>query len=176
MCLPNILFPVFMFTFIFHHHSFSPCSLLAFLILSLPLWSSMFISLFSLTHSSSFSVIHAGVYFKNNAKKDTTLFCCFSKRPRSHVSFHTCCSSHFTLVCLWCGKTVTRSIAQCMVMWLPNFLWWTDYHISLAMGLCPFHATWSGPKKSIKGRTRFQKVRDCKILSENIHEFLMWKK
>ena len=53
--------------------------------LSLPLWSSMFISLFSLTRSSSFSVIHAGVYFKNNAKKDTTLFCCFSKRPGSHV-------------------------------------------------------------------------------------------
>ena len=25
MCLPNILFPVFMFAFIFHRRSFSPC-------------------------------------------------------------------------------------------------------------------------------------------------------
>ena len=31
MYLPNILFPVFMFAFIFHCRSFSPCWLLAFL-------------------------------------------------------------------------------------------------------------------------------------------------
>ena len=28
MCLPNILFPVFMFAFIFHWSSFTPCWLL----------------------------------------------------------------------------------------------------------------------------------------------------
>ena len=32
MCLPNILFPVFMFAFIFPHRSYSPCWPLAFLI------------------------------------------------------------------------------------------------------------------------------------------------
>ena len=32
MCLPNIFFPVFMFAFIFHCHSFSPCWSPAFLI------------------------------------------------------------------------------------------------------------------------------------------------
>ena len=37
MCLPNILFPVFMFAFIFHCRSFSPCWPLAFLIFSPPL-------------------------------------------------------------------------------------------------------------------------------------------
>ena len=36
-CLPNILFPVFMFAFIFHCRSFSPCWPLAFLIFSPPL-------------------------------------------------------------------------------------------------------------------------------------------
>ena len=34
MCLPNILFPVFMFAFIFHCRSFLPCWLLAFLIIA----------------------------------------------------------------------------------------------------------------------------------------------
>ena len=41
----------------------------------------------------------------------------------------------FTLVCLWWGRTVARSIARRTVTWLPNFLGWVDYHISLAMGL-----------------------------------------
>ena len=50
---------------------------------------------------------------------------------------HTCWLSYFTLVRLWCGRTVARSIARCTVTWLPNFLGWVDYHISLAMGLRP---------------------------------------
>ena len=33
-----------------------------------------------------------------------------------------------------CGKE-GRSLARCTVTWLPNFLGWVDYHISLAMGL-----------------------------------------
>ena len=50
-CLPNILFPVFIFPFIFHRRSFSPRWPLAFLIFSTPLCISMF---FSIRNSSSF--------------------------------------------------------------------------------------------------------------------------
>ena len=92
MCLPNILFAVFMFAFIFHCRSFSPCWPLAFLIFSPPLWISMFFflrnssPLFSITRSSSFSVIHVSVNIKNNAEKDTTLLLFFlSKSPSGHV-------------------------------------------------------------------------------------------
>ena len=91
MCLPNILFPVFMFAFIFHCRSFSPCWPLAFLIFSPPLWISMFFflrnssPLFSITRSSSFSVIHVSVNIKNNAEKDTTLLFFLFKSPGSHV-------------------------------------------------------------------------------------------
>ena len=94
MCLPNILFPVFMFAFIFHRRSFSPCWPLVFLIFSPPLLISMFFSLrnssplFSITRSSSFSfsVIHVSVNIKNNAEKDTTLLVFFhSKSPSGHV-------------------------------------------------------------------------------------------
>ena len=34
-------------------------------------------------------------------------------------------------------RTDGRSLARCTVTWLPNFLRWVDYHISLAMGLAP---------------------------------------
>ena len=95
MCLPNILFPVFMFAFIFHCRSFSPCWPLAFLIVSPPLWIFMFFFLqnssllFSITRSSSFSVIHVSVNIKNNVEKDTTLLLFFlSKSPGGHaISF-----------------------------------------------------------------------------------------
>ena len=75
MRLPNILFPVFMFPFIFHRRSFSPCWQLAILIFLTPLCISMFFSirnsspLFSITRSSSFPVIHVSVNIKNNAEK-----------------------------------------------------------------------------------------------------------
>ena len=101
MCLPNnILFPVLMFAFISDCRSFSPCWPLAFLIFSTPLWISMFFfpcnswgPLFSITHSSSFSVIHVSVNIKNNAEKDTTLLLFFlSKSPGGHVK---------TLSCIW---------------------------------------------------------------------------
>ena len=95
MCLPNILFPVFMFAFIFHCRSFSPCWPLAFLIVSQPLWIFMFFFLqnssllFSITRSSSFSVIHVSINIKNNVEKNTTLSLCFlSKSPAGHaISF-----------------------------------------------------------------------------------------
>ena len=92
MCWPNILFPVFTFTFIFYRRSFSPCWPLAFLIFSPPLWIFMFFSLrnssplFSITRSSSFSVIHVSVNIKNNAEKDATLLLfLLSKSPGGRV-------------------------------------------------------------------------------------------
>ena len=149
MCLPNILFPVFMFAFIFHRRSFSPCWPLAFLIFSPPLWISMFLflrkssPLFAITRSSSCSVIHVSLNIKDNTERDTTLLfflCGFLPNKINlelHLGCHTCWLSYFTLVCLWCGGTVARSLARCTVTWLPNFLGWVDYHISLAMGLRP---------------------------------------
>ena len=92
MCLPNILFPVFAFAFIFQCRSFPHCWPLAFLIFSPPLWVSMFFflrnssPLFSIIRSNSFSVIHVSVNIKNNAEKDTTLLLFFlSKSPGGHV-------------------------------------------------------------------------------------------
>ena len=93
--------------------------------------------LFSITRSSSFSVIHVSENIKNNAEKDTTLLLFFlSKSPGGHVK---------TLSCIWvaildwvilpwyaCGAE-GQSLARCTVTWLPNFLGWVDYHISLAM-------------------------------------------
>ena len=120
MCLPNILFPVFMFAFIFHCRSFSPCWPLAFLIshhrFEFPCFSS---NEFSITRSNSFSIIHVSVHIKNNAEKDMTFF--FLKVRAAmwfpskqnlelHLCSHTCWLSYFTLVCLWCGRTVARSV------------------------------------------------------------------
>ena len=127
MCLPNILFPVFMFTFIFHCCSFSPWRPLAFLIFSHFSISMFFFlrnssRLFSITRSSSFSVIHVSVNIKNNAEKDTTLLLFFlSKSPGGHViSFQIkpwagfglpyLLIELFTLVCLWCRRTVGRAM------------------------------------------------------------------
>ena len=43
-----------------------------------------------------------------------------------HLGCHTCWLNYFTLVCLWCGRTVGRTVT-----WLPNFVGWVDYHIFL---------------------------------------------
>ena len=95
MCFPNILSPVLMFALICHCRSFSPCKPLTFLIVSQPLWIFMFFFLqnssllFSITRSSSFSVIHVSVNIKNKVEKDTTLLLFFlSKSPGGHaISF-----------------------------------------------------------------------------------------
>ena len=144
--LTNILFPVFMFAFIFHYRSFSPCWPLAFLIFSPPVWISMY--LLSITLSSSFSVIHVSVNTKNNAEKDTTLLLSFfSESPGGHViSFQIKPWVAFGLLYLlielfYIGMPVVGTDGQagggCTVTWLPNFLGWVDYHISLAMALRP---------------------------------------
>ena len=76
---------VFMFAFIFHCRLFSLCWQLVSFSLSHSRFefsrnSSL---LFSITRSSSFSVIHLGC--------------------------HICRLNYFTLVCLWCGRTVGRT-------------------------------------------------------------------
>ena len=135
MCLPNILFPVFMFAFIFHCRSFSPCWPLAFLIVSQPLWIFMFFFLqnssllFSITRSSSFSVIHVSVNIKNNVEKDTTLLLFFlSKSPGGHViSFQIKPWVAFGLPYLlielfYIGMPVVQTDGRCTATWLPHFL------------------------------------------------------
>ena len=51
------------------------------------------------------------------------------------VNCHTCWLSYFTLVCLWCGRTISRVGGRCTVTWLPNFLGWVHYFIFLPMVL-----------------------------------------
>ena len=85
-------YPIFCFlcsySFLFFTaaHAFSPCWPLVFVIFSQPLWCTMFFfllnwfPLFSITRSSSFSVIHVSVNIKKKKKKTTKktrLCCCF---------------------------------------------------------------------------------------------------
>ena len=44
-----------------------------------------------------------------------------------HLSYHTCLLSYFTLVCLWCGRTVGPAYGQVITKFsrmgsLPHFL------------------------------------------------------
>ena len=39
-----------------------------------------------------------------------------------HLGYHTCWLSYFTLVCLWCGRTVSQAGGRFTVTWWPNFL------------------------------------------------------
>ena len=138
MCLPNILPSVFMFAFIFHCRSFSPCWPLAFLIVSQLLWIFMVFFLknssllFSISRSSSFSVIHLRVNIKNNVEKDTTLLLFFlSKSPGDHaISFQikpwVALGLPYLLIELfYIGMPVVptdgRAVGRCTVTWLPKF-------------------------------------------------------
>ena len=124
MCLPNILFPVFMFAFIFHCRSFSPCWPLAFLIVSQPLWIFMFFFLqnssllFSITRSSSFSVIHVSVNIKNNVEKDTTLLLFFlSKSPGGQaISFQM---KPWVAFIIWLNPRASKLKRILRSDWLP---------------------------------------------------------
>ena len=51
-----------------------------------------------------------------------------------HLGYHTCWLSYFTLVYLWCGRTIGRAVCRCTVKWLPNFLGWVDYFIFFTRG------------------------------------------
>ena len=77
MWLPKILFPVLMFAFVFSLLLIftllaAPCLQLAFLIFFTAIMKNLS-PLFSVTHSSSFSVINVSVNIKNTVDKDKTL-------------------------------------------------------------------------------------------------------
>ena len=129
MCLPKILFPMFMFAFIF----WLPLYYLAANI-SHFLNSAMKFLCFSSNEirlPSSLFVIHVSVNIKNNVEKGTTLLLLFfSLKVRAAMRFssvavgcHTCWLSYSALVCLWCG----RRLGRCTVKRLPNFLGWVDF-------------------------------------------------
>ena len=144
MCLPSIWFLVFMFAFIFHCRSCSPCWPLVFLVFSPPLWISMCFfprnssPLFSITHANSFSVIHVGVNIKNNAEKDTTLLLFFLSESQGghvisfqinlelHLGCHTCWLSYFTVVCLRCERTVGRVGSRSVGVWSRDYQMFVD--------------------------------------------------
>ena len=85
MLTQYFVIPVFMFAFIFHCRSFSPCSPLAALNFHVFL-PTKFVSFVFDTRSSSFSIIHVSGNIKNSAEKETTLLLFFlSKSPGGHV-------------------------------------------------------------------------------------------
>ena len=97
ICLPKILFPVFMFAFIFSLPLIFIWPL-AFLIFSPPLCNfyvflpTKFVS-FVFTRFSCSSVIHVSVNIKDNIEKDTTLLLLLlflSKRPGGHATLYWC--------------------------------------------------------------------------------------
>ena len=120
-----------------------------------PLWISLFFflrnssPLFSITRSSSFSVIQVIVNIKNNAEKDTTLLLFFlSKSPGGHViSFQikpwVAFGLPYPLIELFyigmpVVRTDGRSFARSFGVRSRDYQIFSDaidYHISLAMGL-----------------------------------------
>ena len=90
--------------------------------------------LFTITRSSSFSVIHVIVGIKNTSKK--TRLCCWfllSKRPVGHTI-----SRQKHLKCMWCGQTDGFTVT-----WLPKLFGWMDYQIFLGMGYARARFAWS---------------------------------
>ena len=124
MRLPNILFPVFMFGFVFplplfFHLAgrFLLAANISHFLTTPPPWKfhtflpTKFVSFVLNTLSNSFSVIHVSVNIKNNVERDSTLLLIFlSKSPDDHTISGqntssclwciTCLLSYFTLVCL----------------------------------------------------------------------------
>ena len=134
--------------------------------------------LFSITRSSSFSVIHVSVNIKNNVEKDTTLLLFFlSKSPGGHaISFQIKPWVAFGLPYLlielfYIGMPVVRTDGRaggrCTVTWLPNFLGWVDYHIFLPMVLrC---ARFARESSALRCSRRFDKVVFNLKLSNLVH-------
>ena len=107
MCLPKLLFPVFLpplwnFHVFFFQRISSP--------------------LFLIARSSPFSVIHVSVNIKNNVEKRLDFAVVFSLQKHGwpcdflpnktfslHLGCYTCCLSYFIFVCMWCGRTDRRS-------------------------------------------------------------------
>ena len=106
----------FMFAFIFHCCSFLPCWPLAFLIVSQPLWIFMFFFLqnSSLLFSITSSVIHVSGL------------------------------NYFTLVCLWCGRTLGWSVGRSVYGHvITKFSW---------MGSGPHFLNYRAPRRTVRAR------------------------
>ena len=104
---------------------------------------------FSITRSSFFSVIHVSVHIKNNAEKGHDFF--LSTSPFGHVislqikPWVAFGFPYLLIEVFYIGIPVVGTDGR-TVTWLPNFLGWVDYHISLAIGLRPrarFARGWS---------------------------------
>ena len=104
--------------------------------------------LFSITRSSSFSVIHVSVNIKNNVEKDTTLLLFFlSKSPSDHaISFQikpwVAFGLPYLLIELFYigmpvvrtdGRAGGRAGGRCTVTWLPNFLGWVTIFLPMVL-------------------------------------------
>ena len=142
--------------------------------------------LFSITRSSSFSVIHVSVYIKNNAEKDKTLLLFFpSKSPISfQIKPWVAFGLPYMLIELsYIGMPVVRtdgrSLARCTVTWLPSFPGRVDSHISLAMGLRPRAALRYYPWCSAQRASRAQAPlwtthKHCTCSNSKLDSFSSW--
>ena len=130
--------------------------------------------LFSITRFSSFSVIHVSANIKNDAEKDTTLSLFFlPKSPDGHViSFQIKPWVAFGLpyllielfhIGMFVVRTDGRAGGRGTVTWLPNFLGWVDYHISLAMGL----REWSSAMEEIQGKSTLVRVSEGRVIESH---------
>ena len=138
LCSGLLLF----FTAPHFHLLAAPSWPLTFLIVPPPLWTFMFFFLqnssllFSITRSSSFSVIHASVNFKSNVEKDTTLlfFLSFLKSRRPYLLIEL---FYIGMPVVWTDSwTVDRSVGRCTVTWLPNFLGWVVFYTTFSYLWC----------------------------------------
>ena len=152
-----------------------------------PLWISLFFflrnssPLFSITRSSSFSVIQVIVNIKNNAEKDTTLLLFFlSKSPGGHViSFQikpwVAFGLPYPLIELFyigmpVVRTDGRSFARSFGVRSRDYQIFSDaidYHISLAMGLRSCAALRAG-RHAPFARSFGVRSRDYQIFSDAI--------
>ena len=124
--------------------------------------------LFSITRSSSVSVIHVRVNIRNNVKKGTTfslsLSLSLSKRPGGHAIVRPNKTLSYIWVtipvdwvilhwwCLWCGRTGDRAVGRTygnvttQEPGLPKFLGYRGYQIFLPLVLrykrCKDSLTW----------------------------------
>ena len=117
--------------------------------LFLPTKSSL---LFSITRSSSFSVIDVSVNIKNNVEKDTTLLLLFFFFKDRATMWLRCISVAIPvdwIILHWyaCGAdglSGGRSVGRCTVTWLPNFLGWVVY--------IPHFLTHGAPLRALRAR------------------------
>ena len=71
--------------------------------------------------------------------------------------------SHFTLVYLWCGRTVVPSGGRCTATWLPNFLGWVD----LPTRVLRWHALRARESSASNNRVFSHDVTAAILMSQN---------